>query len=192
MECVKNWVSEQWKEKKFRILTMIVLIMMICLAVEFYFFEYSIVMSIRYLYLLAGLFIIAWIDSKEKIIPNKILLVLLLSRVCFLLIECLLYKEYWMSLVISAASGFLIAGGMFLLCYFLTRGGVGAGDVKLFAVLGFYFGSGPIFTVVFLTIVYAAVYNIVKLVMKKTDLKQEIPFAPFIFLGTLTTMLLGM
>ena len=75
---------------------------------------------------------------------------------------------------------------------FLTRGGVGAGDVKLFAVLGFYFGSGPIFTVVFLTIVYAAVYNIVKLVMKKTDLKQEIPFAPFIFLGTLTTMLLGM
>ena len=118
MECVKNWVSEQWKEKKFRILTMIVLIMMICLAVEFYFFEYSIVKSIRYLYLLAGLFIIAWIDSKEKIIPNKILLVLLLSRVCFLLIECLLYKEYWMSLVISAASGFLIAGGMFLLCYF--------------------------------------------------------------------------
>lgn len=191
MECVKNWISEQWKEKKFRILTIVVLVMMICLAVEFYFFEYSIVKSIRYQYLLAWLFIIAWIDSKEKIIPNKILLVLLFSRVFLLLVECLLYKEYWMSLVISATAGFLIAGGMFLLCYFLTRGGVGAGDVKLFAVLGCYFGSGPIFTVVFLTIVYAAVYNIVKLAMKKTDLKKEIPFAPFIFLGTLTTMLLG-
>lgn len=188
---IKQWLSKQWKEKKFRALTIAVVMLMILLCFEFYFFEYSILKSIRYLFLLCGLFVIAWIDSKSKYIPNEILIALLLCRGFLLIFECVLYKEYWMTVLISAAAGFLIGGGMFFLCYLLTRGGIGAGDVKLFAVLGFYLGGGVIFTTVFLTVIYAALYNIVKLIMKKTDLKQEIPFAPFVFMGTVTAMLLG-
>ena len=121
-----------------------------------------------------------------------ILIFLLLTRGILLIGECIVYHEYWMTFMLSSVSGFLLGGGMFLLCYLLTRGGIGAGDVKLFAVLGFYLGSGVIFTTTFLTIVYVAFYSCVKLLMKKTSLKQEMPFAPFIFLGTMTSMILGM
>ena len=192
MENIKNWFSEQWKERKFRVLLMLTLLLILGLCVEFYYFKYSVLKGIRYLGLVAVLFIIAWIDSKEKRIPNKILLAMLLGRVVLLLVECILYKEYWMTLLMSSAMGFLLAGGMFLLCYILTRGGIGAGDVKLFAVLGMYLGGSAIFSVIFLTVVFAAVFNLINLLRKKTDLKQEIPFAPFVFLGTVAGIFLGL
>lgn len=191
MKFIKEWIAEQWKEKRFRILTGVMAVLMVGLCIEGYLFTYSVLKSIRYLWLVAALFVIAWIDGQKRIIPNRLLLVLSVSRLLLLLIECVLYREYWMSLVISAGAGFLIGGGMFFLCYFLTRGGVGAGDVKLLAVVGFYLGSGLIFTAVFLTVLYAAVYNIVKLLRRKTTMKQEIPFAPFVLLGTITTIFLG-
>ena len=133
----------------------------------------------------------AWIDYRQKIIPNKILLILLNSRIVLLVLECVLYKEYWLSLLISFAAGFFMGGGMFLLCYLLTGGGVGAGDVKLFAVAGFYLGSRKIFTAAFLSVLFAAVYAGIKLLLRRTDLKEEIPLGPFVFLGTAAALILG-
>ena len=72
-----------------------------------------------------------------------------------------------------------------------ARGRVGAGDIKLFAVLGYYFGAGYILTAVFLTVLTAALYSVAALLMKKTTLKQELPFAPFALAGTVLTIMLG-
>ena len=83
-------------------------------------------------------------------------------------------------------------GGMFLLAHFLTKGGVGMGDVKLLAVIGAYMGSGSIMAAAFLSVAASAFYSIVMLLLKKIKLKEEIPFAPFIFIGTVLTMALGM
>lgn len=191
MKEIQEWIFELWKEKKFRLTTILMLIVLLGICAEFFAFHYSILKSIRYLYLLVWLYVLAWIDRKKQIVPNKILLILLISRLLLLVMECIFYQSYWVSILISAFMGGGIAGGMFLLCYALTKGGVGAGDIKLFAVLGLYLGSGAIFSSVFLTVVYAAVYSLLKLLLKKTDLKQEIAFVPFIFLGTITTIILG-
>ena len=189
---IKNWIMEQWKDKRFRLLFAGTILLMFCLGVEFYLFKYAMTKVIRYLLVVVALFIIAWIDSKEKRIPNKILLWMIIVRFVILCVECFLYKEYWSSLIMSAVLGFLLAGGMFLFCYVVTKGGIGAGDVKLFSVLGLYTGGSAIFSVIFLTVLFAAIYNGIKLLCKKTDLKQEIPFAPFIFWGTIVAMALGM
>ena len=80
---------------------------------------------------------------------------------------------------------------MFLICYFITRGGVGMGDVKLFFVAGLYLGSGGIMAVIVTTVFSSAVYSIVQLVRKKAKLKDEIAFAPFVWIGRILAMALG-
>lgn len=54
---------------------------------------------------------------------------------------------------------------------------MGAGDVKLLAVTGFYMGLGIIFTDIFLSILIAALYSGLLLIRKKIKMKEEISFA---------------
>lgn len=87
--------------------------------------------------------------------------------------------------------GFLIGTIVFGACYLLSRGGMGAGDVKLMAVLGFFLGGSVIISVMVLAVFCSAIYSIVNLIRKKTSLKAEIPFAPFVMIGTVLAMALG-
>ena len=135
---------------------------------------------------------IAWIEQKEQRIPNKILIIHLNLRVCILAAEWLMYPEFGLSMAFSAGLGMLFGGGLFFVAYLVSRGGIGFGDVKLFAVIGIYMGSGSIFSEVFLTVVVSAVYSIVMLIRKKIKLKEEIPFAPFVLIGAILSMALGM
>lgn len=183
-------MKEQWGSRGFRILAIAVLAITIFLGLEFFAFEYGIWKIIRYYVILWTLVMIAWIDYKSRRIPNSLLLFLLLSRIVILGLECLLYHEHWLSIVMSAGMGFLVGGGLFLVFFLFSRGGIGAGDVKLFAVLGCYMGAA-IFTVIFLAVLLSACYSIVALLLKKVSIKQEIPFAPFVLGGTLIAMILG-
>ena len=191
MKEVREWFREQWKSSVFRGLTAASGLLVLGLGVEFTLFQYGVLKILRYLILICCLSVIGWIDYKSRKIPNRFLLVMLVLRTVLLFAECLLYGELWMSIMISAFMGFVFAGGMFLLCYLISRGGIGAGDVKLFAVLGYYVGAGAVFSVTFLTVLTAAVFSVAALFAKKVSLKKEIPFAPFIFLGTVLTMALG-
>ena len=167
-------------------------ILEILLCVQFALFSYSVLKIIRYMILLAGLLALAWIDYHEKKIPNKILKVLLLIRMVFLVPEWLLFKELGFSLFLASGMGLLVGGGLFLIVYFLSKGGVGMGDVKLMGVTGAYVGIGGIMPTVFLTVMISAVYSIVMLLLRKIKLKEEIPFAPFVLAGTAMAMAFGM
>lgn len=185
-EEIRTWAGEHK-----RYLAAVVLVTA-ALTGEFLLFRYGILKIIRYEVLMIGLWAIAWIDGKEKRIPNRILAVLTGIRAILLLLEGIAYWEYAMTILISAAGGALVGGGIFLLCYFLARGGMGAGDVKLLAVTGFYMGLGIIFTDIFLSILIAALYSGLLLIRKKIKMKEEISFAPFVLAGTVLTMALGM
>lgn len=191
MQQIMVWFQEQWTQKTFRVWMMLFLILTLVMGVEFYLFQYGYLKSIRYLILFWSLGLIAWADQKSRRISNRVLLVLLIVRTVILVLECLSWKEYWMSIVISAGSGLILSGGMFLICYVIARGGIGAGDVKLLAVLGYWMGGGAVFTVIFLTVLSAAVYSGAGLFLKKISLKQEMPFAPFVLAGTVLTIMLG-
>lgn len=186
-----SWFLQQSREKNFRILLAVILLVSVAFSLEFSFFEYGFLKSLRLLLILWGLTAAAWTDFREKRIPNRILLILLLLRSVILLIEILCYPDYWISFAISSIGGFAIGGGMFLLCYLISKGGMGAGDVKLMAVLGYYLGMSGIFTCSFLSIVCAAIYSILLLILRKVKLKEEIAFAPFVLTGAILTIGLG-
>ena len=187
-----SWFRKQWTDKKFRICLIIALTVSIGLAAEFFLFAYSIWKISRYLVLAAALFFIAWIDWQSRRIPNRILKMLLTVRGILLAAEWLTYPKLGLAVLLSALLGAAIGGGMFLIAHFISKGGVGKGDVKLFIVIGSYMGSGSIMTAVFLSVMASAFYSIAMLLLKKIKLKEEIPFAPFIFVGTVLTMALGM
>ncbi|MCI8795975.1 MAG: prepilin peptidase [Dorea sp.] len=187
-----SWFRKQWTDKKFRICLIIALTVSIGLAAEFFLFAYSIWKISRYLVLAAALFFIAWIDWQSRRIPNRILKMLLTVRGILLAAEWLTYPKLGLAVLLSALLGAAIGGGMFLIAHFISKGGVGMGDVKLFIVIGSYMGSGSIMTAVFLSVMASAFYSIAMLLLKKIKLKEEIPFAPFIFVGTVLTMALGM
>ena len=186
------WFKEQWEDKKYRVYFVITLMVSAGLMAEFYLFDYSVAKSIRYLVLIAALFLIAWIDRRTRRIPNKILKILLMIRTGLFLLEWMMFPRLGLSLLISVMLGALLGGGMFLLAHFISRGGVGMGDVKLVAAVGIYMGGGSIMACVFLSVMASSVYSIIMLICKKIKLKEEIPFAPFAFIGTVLTMALGM
>lgn len=192
MEQEIKWFQEQMESRRFRWLLAGVVVAGVGLTAEFFVFSYSILKILRYLILYAALFFLAWIDHKQRRIPNKILSRLLALRAILLVAEGAMFPRMALVIALSSVLGMLLGGGMFLLARFLSKGGVGMGDVKLFAVIGSYVGSGSIMTVTFLTIVISAAYSIVMLAVKKVRWKEEIPFAPFIWTGTMLAMALGM
>ncbi len=78
-----------------------------------------------------------------------------------------------------------------LLITIISRGGMGWGDVKLAALIGLATG----FPLVLLALVMAAIMGglvaVALLIAKKRGRKEAIPFAPFLSLATLITLLWG-
>ena len=138
--------------------------------------------NLKNVILLISLARIAWIDGKSKQISNKSLGILLLIRLFFLFIEAIEQTKSLKLLMAEAWFGFLIGGGIFFLCYCLGKKAMGAGDVKLMAVLGSYLGGEKILWTTF----YAAVYELAYILWKK---EEKSSFAPFVFAGVLTVLI---
>ena len=71
----------------------------------------------------------------------------------------------------------------------LTREGIGLGDGFVFMVTGIFLGPADNVKLLFLSLLYAAIFSLGILVCKKGNRKREIPFIPFVFLGYLTIVL---
>ena len=82
-----------------------------------------------------------------------------------------------------------IFGGVlsfFIFTFFmvLARGQIGGGDLLLFAVTGFFWGFSMVPGILFLSVITAGMFSVFMIFFKKSGLKTEIPFTPFILLAT--------
>lgn len=90
----------------------------------------------------------------------------------------------WYQPLLKSGLGF-ITGFMILFCVALvTNGGIGGGDIKLIAVLGILYGAWGLLAVLMLACISAL---LLALIVSRTDRLNvySIPFAPFIFAGSL-------
>lgn len=163
----------------------------VALGYVFYILDYNALEIILYYVLAYSSIWIATIDYKERIIPNKILLPLLGVRTAILLLQILLDTSEALDLLLSALLGFAIGGVLLLVCRLIARGGVGMGDVKLLAVIGYYVGSGDILAILFMSVLVSFLVSSYLLIRKKVTLKGEIPMAPSIAAGIIISLLLG-
>ena len=131
------------------------------------------------------LIIIVGIDLEHQRIPNVLVLICLLFGLLFQVTGIL--NDSWRESLI----GFAVGGAFMLLIFIVSKGGMGAGDVKLIAVLGFYVGFPDIIMLVMLSFIIGAIMGIITLILRKGSRKKAIPFAPFIAMGTILTLFWG-
>jgi leader peptidase (prepilin peptidase) / N-methyltransferase len=124
-------------------------------------------------------------DINYMLIPDKILIwftgIFLLERIFSPL------TPWWDSLI-GAVTGFILL----LIIALVSKGGMGMGDVKLYALLGFVLGFKLVLLSFFLSTLFGAVIGGFALLFKIVKRRQPIPFGPFIAAGTLTAYYWGL
>lgn len=125
----------------------------------------------------------ACVDFREKRIPNFFPAIMALSAVILLAIGYCTHqngaKSYIVSGLISAAGSAV----MLSVAALLTKGGIGAGDIKTLSALGLLCGVYTLCETVFVGMALCAVVGIAALATKKKKLQESLPFGPFILVG---------
>lgn len=135
--------------------------------------------------LLMSLLVIIFVtDIKYMLIPNKVLLFFL---PIFSILRIIVPLDPWWSPIAGAIIGF----GIIAVIILVSRGGMGAGDMKLFAVLGIVLGLKMVLLAFFLSCVIGAIVGICLLIIKRINRKQAVPFGPYIVIGTVLAYLYG-
>lgn len=137
--------------------------------------------------LLCAMSVFALADAEHHFISNRLLLVLLMIWVGIMGIMIILQTQYGLVLLFGSLVGAIVGGLIFLLCYFLSRGQLGAGDVKLVFVMGLYLTGDRIMGAIFYGVLLCCAYSIVQLMRKKIGVKEGVPLAPFLYAGQLIT-----
>jgi len=148
-------------------------------AYAFWQFGWSMELALT-LTLTSLLFILTMSDLAYMLIPNKILLFFLPMA---LIVRYLSPLENWYNPIIGGIVGFVLLFVIFL----ASRRGMGAGDVKLFGLLGIFLGPLHVVIALFVSAFVGSVIGLTLLGTGRVRRKQPIPFVPSIAIGTLLT-----
>jgi leader peptidase (prepilin peptidase)/N-methyltransferase len=135
--------------------------------------------------------IIFFIDLKYFIIPNSLTFSMMILGFIKSFDPNLdsIFPNYINSLI----GGFFGYGIIFSIIFFYKqirkKEGMGLGDAKLLAVIGFWFGWISIPFVIFLSSIFALVFVAPDLIKKKKKMSSQIPFGPYIILATIFYLL---
>lgn len=92
----------------------------------------------------------------------------------------------------SAIVAALIVSGIFGIIILISKGKwMGIGDVKIGILMGLILGLPPILIALFLAFLSGAIVSVILLILKKKNLKSEIPFGPFLVLATIISIFFG-
>ncbi|MDM5359952.1 A24 family peptidase [Peribacillus sp. ACCC06369] len=134
---------------------------------------------------LISLFMIILVsDVAYMLIPDKILL---FFTVIFMVLRVSFPLSPWWDSIFGAAVGF----SLLLLIAVVSKGGMGGGDIKLFAVIGFALGMKMVLLSFLFACFYGAFLGIIGLLTGILKKKTLIPFGPYIVFGTLTAYFWG-
>lgn len=150
----------------------------------------NIVNFVKLIVLLGVLMTAAVVDLKKKIIPNVLIVFGLSIRLFIYIVEYFAYNDIFLSQIKSDIAGFLLGFGVFFIAAIVSRGAIGFGDVKLFAVIGLTSGVICTYSTMMISLVVSTIVSIFFIVTKKKDKKDAIPFGPCIFLGYFISVLL--
>lgn len=134
---------------------------------------------------------VGYIDLRERIIPNFMILVAFGWWILMTLFDIFYYHYTWNSCLIFSLIGAGFCGGVLLIIALIAKSALGMGDVKMFTVLGLIYGLSITYSILLFTMVIMAIVSIILLIAKKVTRKTSIPVAPFSILGFLICILAG-
>ncbi|MEN1968225.1 prepilin peptidase [Lentibacillus sp. N15] len=134
--------------------------------------------------LMSMLVIIVVTDINYMLIPDRILLFFL---PLFIILRFIQPLDPWWSPIAGAVVAFILIAVIIL----ISRGGMGAGDMKLFGLLGIVLGLKLVILTFFLACIIGAVAGMALLLFKIIDRKQPVPFGPYIVAAAIITYFFG-
>ena len=160
-------------------------------AICYYFFGISIT-TLLFFILTICFVIIFFIDLKHFIIPNELTITLMVIGI-LKSIDPDLNNEIFPNFINSVLGGVIGYMLIWLIILFYkkvrNKEGMGLGDAKLLSAIGFWFGWVSLPFILFFSSFIALVSVLPDLIKNKKNLTSQIPFGPFIILGTLSYLL---
>jgi leader peptidase (prepilin peptidase)/N-methyltransferase len=134
--------------------------------------------------LLAALVAATAIDLRHQIIPDAITLPGILAGV---LANVATGHLSWAEIALGIALG----GGVFFAIIVASRGGMGAGDMKLGAMLGAFLGWKIVLFGLMVAVVVGGAWAVALMALGVRGRKDAIPFGPFLALGGAAALFWG-
>lgn len=136
--------------------------------------------------MIIALICISIIDGKSHKIPNSTLITLLFSQIVAAFLIARTYLNIWNVLISVVVLVLLVFVSK------ISKEQIGMGDVKLIVVINLIYGISFTAYSMILSLIIMLLYVIPFLIVKKINLKSQIPFAPFLTIGTTLYMILNL
>jgi leader peptidase (prepilin peptidase)/N-methyltransferase len=154
---------------------------------------YGLTLTTLFLFILSLAFIIIFfIDLEHFIIPNVITFPMMVLG--FIKSFDPNLNSMFPNYIISLAGGLFGYGIIWAIIFFYkqvrNKEGMGLGDAKLLAVIGFWFGLQSIPFVIFFSSTIALLSVVPALLNKTKKMSSQIPFGPYIIAGNLLYLIL--
>ena len=146
----------------------------------FIFEDYFIFVTLLHAYILILLIYISIEDIKYLQILDELFFLLLLLNIILLINNFYFFDIF----------NFLFLILLFHILYYLSKGGLGYGDIKVYCVLAINLNIFEGIYLLAFTFVYAGFFALSLLILKKVKKGTKIPLVPFITLSYLTIILI--
>jgi leader peptidase (prepilin peptidase)/N-methyltransferase len=133
------------------------------------------------------LLIVFWYDYKFYEIPFKLILS---SAIGSFIYRILILQNLNLQNFLIELSSWL---GIFLFYYLIiwvSKGGMGGGDLKLSVYLGIFLGFPTSIYAIYYGFLVGGIFAIILLITGKKGLKAKIPFGPFLIIGSLLSLII--
>jgi len=152
-------------------------------------------LNLFYYWLITSFLIIIFVyDLKHYLIPDKVIYPAIAIALIFNFLPHQIFEgganqfPVFKNLILGA----LASAGFFFLIWFFSKGkAMGFGDVKLVFFMGLFLGFPKILAALFFSFIIGAIIGMILLVLKKKTLKSEVPFGPFLVIGTFISLFFG-
>jgi len=134
---------------------------------------------------LISLLVIVFVsDITYMIIPDK---VLFFFAPLFIIERIIVPLDPWWDMIAGSIVGFLL---LYLIAV-VSKGGMGGGDIKLYAVIGLALGWKLVLLSFFLATLIGTIFGLIGIAIGKVRKGKPMPFGPAIVIGTLIAYFLG-
>lgn len=134
------------------------------------------------------LLVIAFYDLENMIIPDVVLYPLYALIIVYDIIRIVKGDTG----ILDLGLGLVLGGGLFLVLVLVSKEKwMGWGDVKLGFALGLFLGIAKTLVALMSAFIAGALVSLVLIWLKDKELKDEIPFGPFLVLGAIVAVFIG-
>lgn len=146
---------------------------------------------VGFMIVFSALLVVSWVDFKHQIIPDSMWIAIFIGGL-FILGDKLIDHSFTKDWLISRIIGLFAVSGLFLLIGIVSGGrAMGGGDIKLMAAVGFVLGWKAVIIGLFMAALFGVFFTVGRKIFCKTEMKGQIPFGPFLAMGSAVSAFVG-